>query len=109
MNNHKLDFHNNNNDFKYIELIVFGGWWVGWVQVEKATSRTGEKEIAEERRKAKEEEAKMELHESKAHHKAQREHAKHEREYPLDGHERLSAMHGHHYSAATNPAPDKYL
>ncbi|XXG75743.1 hypothetical protein AAC387_Pa08g0251 [Persea americana] len=78
-------------------------------KVEKAASRTGEKEIAEERRKAKEEEAKMELHESKAHHKAQREHAKHEREYPHDGHERLSAMHGHHYSAATNPAPDKYL
>lgn len=29
MNNHILDFHNNNNDFKYIELIVFGGWWGG--------------------------------------------------------------------------------
>lgn len=82
--------------------------------MEKATARTeGEKEIAHEQRKAKEAEAKGELHEAKAHHKAQRENAKHEREFPLDGHERLLATHehhGHHYTAGTNPpAPDKYL
>lgn len=65
------------------------------VQVEKAGARTKEEnDIAEERRKAKEAEAKMELHESKAAHAG----------------EKLQGKHAHHHvhggptpTTATNP------
>lgn len=66
--------------------------------MEKASATTkGEKVIADERRKAREAEAKMNLHEDKARHKAKREgeghaHAAH----PADGRAALLASHGQH-------------
>lgn len=49
-----------------------------WLQAEKATARTQEeKDIAHQRRKAKEAEAKMNLHMEKAEHAAEKLHGKH--------------------------------
>ncbi|KAF6138564.1 hypothetical protein GIB67_032458 [Kingdonia uniflora] len=67
-------------------------------KAEKARARTkGEKEIAVERRKAKEAQAKMELHAAKADHKAEKINAHH---VPLAGghghHAPVVGGHGHH-------------
>lgn len=69
--------------------------------MEKASATTkGEKVIAEERRKAREAESKMNLHEDKARHKAQREGAEHahatQAAHPADGRAALLASHGQH-------------
>lgn len=79
--------------------------------MEKASATTkGEKEIAEERRKAREAEAKMNLHEDKARHKAMREGAGHAHAthaaHPADGRAALLASHGQqggHLPASTAP------
>lgn len=85
--------------------------------MEKASATTkGEKVIAEERRKAREAEAKMNLHEDKARHKAKREDAGHahaahathatQAAYPADGRAALLASHGQHgghLPASTTP------
>lgn len=82
--------------------------------MEKASATTkGEKVIAEERRKAREAEAKMNLHEDKARHKAKREgaghtHAAHATHaaHPADGRAALLASHGQdggHLPVSTAP------